>query len=112
MSIVIKLFLFKNIKTETLTNQSATIIITNRNTFQIGYDEWFRIDKKQEGKWIEQEIINKDYIVNALAYLIKGDSNSEHKVDWSNLYGKLSNGQYRLVKKVNEKYISVEFTID
>lgn len=99
------------IKSETLTKEGLTIIIENKNTTKIGYGEWFRIDQKKEKGWQEINIVNKDYAFNALAYIVKGTSKSEHKIDWSKLYGTLDNGQYRLVKKIDENYIAVEFTI-
>lgn len=100
------------IKTGTLTKQGATIIITNKNNYKVRYEEWFRIDKKQNEKWRDVEIINKGHIFNALGYSINGESNAEERIDWSNLYGELSNGEYRLIKKVDGRNITVEFTID
>ena len=39
----------------------------------------------------------------------------EEKIDWSELYGELENGEYRLVKELyinGYNYFSVEFTIE
>ncbi len=100
------------IKIQTLTKQGATITIHNNQTNQIGYDEWFRIDKKQDEKWTEVEIKNKDYQIKALGYKINGKGKAEEKIDWSNLYGTLEKGQYRLVKKIDNRHTAVEFTIE
>ena len=35
----------------------------------------------------------------------------EFKIDWEWLYAKLEPGNYRLLKRVNNKYIGVEFSI-
>lgn len=103
------------IKEGTLTKTSATIIITDENEEPYGYDEWFRVDKKENKKWKEVKPINEDYVVNAIAWLVGDNGKLELKTDWSNLYGELESGEYRVVKKVYDngyKYFSVEFTIN
>lgn len=102
------------IKDGTLTNTGATLIITDNNEKKHLYDEWFRIDKKVDNRWEETTIINYDYIVNAIAFIIGEDGIAEEKVNWKDLYGELQQGQYRLVKRLNGdkySYIQTEFEI-
>ena len=99
------------IKDGTLTPSGATVVLTN----SYGYDRWFRIDKEENGEWKEAETINDSF--TAEAYLTNGNSEVEIPIDWTDLYGTLENGKYRIVKRAfnnlnREEYVSVEFIID
>ena len=101
------------IKDGTLTPSGATVVLTN----SYGYDRWFRIDKEENGEWKEAQTINDNYSFTAEAYLTNGNSEVEIPIDWTDLYGTLENGKYRIVKRVfnnlnKEEYVSVEFIID
>ena len=101
------------IKDGTLTPSGATVVLTN----SYGYDRWFRIDKEENGEWKEAETINDNYSFTAEAYLTNGNSEVEIPIDWTDLYGILENGKYRIVKRAfnnlnREEYVSVEFIID
>lgn len=101
------------IKDGTLTPSGATVVLTN----SYGYDRWFRIDKEENGEWKEAETINDNYSFTAEGYLTNGNSEVEIPIDWTDLYGTLENGKYRIVKRAfnnlnREEYVSVEFTID
>lgn len=101
------------IKDGTLTPSGATVVLTN----SYGYDRWFRIDKEENGEWKETETINDNYSFTAEAYLTNGNSEVEIPIDWTDLYGTLENGKYRIVKRAfnnlnREEYVSVEFIID
>lgn len=101
------------IKDGTLTPSGATVVLTN----SYGYDRWYRIDKEENGEWKEAETINDNYSFTAEAYLTNGNSEVEIPIDWTDLYGTLENGKYRIVKRVfnnlnKEEYVSVEFIID
>ena len=101
------------IKDGTLTPSGATVVLTN----SYGYDRWFRIDKEENGEWKETETINDNYSFTAEAYLTNGNSEVEIPIDWTDLYGTLENGKYRIVKRAfnnlnREEYVSLEFTID
>lgn len=101
------------IKDGTLTPSGATVVLTN----SYGYDRWFRIDKEENGEWKEAQTINDNYSFTAEAYLTNGNSEVEIPIDWTDLYGTLENGKYRIVKRAfnnlnREEYVSVEFIID
>lgn len=103
------------IKENTLTPNGATIIYTDKNNPPYGYSEWYKIEKKDNNEWIDVEVINNDYYFNDMAWELDKNGQFEKNIDWSNLYGTLSQGNYRLVKRVydNEyKYIYAEFQID
>lgn len=103
------------IKSGTLTNTSATVIITDENNQKTSYGQWFRIDKKENNTWKEVDKISDNYAFIALAYNVGEDGTLEMKQDWKDLYGELESGTYRLVKQINDnvtKYFWVEFTIN
>lgn len=99
------------IKEGTLTKTSAIVEIIDKNEEPYGYEQWFRIERDENGEWKELPIINQNHSFTALGYIPKVDETIEMKADWEDLYGELTSGKYRLVKKVLNDYIYVEFTI-
>lgn len=105
------------IKDGTLTKTKATIIITDNNEQHYLYDEWFRIDKKEDGKWRKAEIINNEYSFIAIGYKPDKNGRIELVVDWENLYGSLEKGEYRIIKNAYDNngkkiFLLTEFNID
>lgn len=100
------------IKEGTLTKAGTTVIIKNESESPIGYGEWYRIDKQVNGEWIGIKSKNEDYVFNAIGYELEGNKESEEKIDWTDLYGKLKKGKYRLVKDIGNEYVAVEFDIE
>lgn len=103
-----------SIMEDTLTPTSAKVIIKDTNKEKYVYGEEFFLEKKENGIWVRLTPIVDNYGFNDLGYLV-GDSNKLGMVqDWTNIYGALSKGKYRLVKNVFDngyKYFSVEFEI-
>lgn len=89
----------------------ATVIITDTNQETYVYSEWYRIEQSIDGKWQEVKTVTNNYGFNEMGYL--PDKNNEVKfiINWEHLYGELSLGSYRILKQVNNQYISVEFSI-
>lgn len=101
------------IKEGTLTPNSAIVIIKDNSGQHYSHNKWYRIDKKKNKKWEQLNPINPNYIFESIAYNIKNAGKLEYKIDWSNLYGKLEKGEYRLVKKSSDNaYYLVEFKIN
>ena len=82
----------------------------------LAHGEWFRIDKEENGEWKEVKVINDQYGFIAIGWIIKQNGEFEDKIDWSNLYGQLKEGEYRIVKEVysngNKKELYAKFTIE
>lgn len=99
------------IKEGTLTKTSATVFIEDTNDSPYSYGEWYRIDKKENDDWKELDTINS---VPEIALPMLEYGHIERNIDWTETYGPLSKGEYRIVKRPvgvdNEIY--VEFTID
>ena len=49
---------------------------------------------------------------NLVGYSVDENNKLELEHNWEWLYGELENGEYKLVKEVNNKYFWVEFKID
>lgn len=102
-----------DVKDGSLTRNGVTVIITDTNKEHYSYGEWYRIDKFEVDGWQELEPITDDYAFTDIAWLIGEDNTLEDKVDWSDLYGELEDGRYRLVKRIYDggayKYFSTDF---
>lgn len=69
-----------------------------------GYDEWYKIEKEENGIWIGLNY-NNDYMFKDIARELDRDGVFETYIDWSKLYGELESGKYRLIKRIyNEEY--------
>lgn len=99
------------IKEGTLTNTGATFIITDTTDKNYSYGEPYRIDKKENGKWIEAPKVIEDAFFNEPAY--QPDENNEivREINWEWIYGKLKPGTYRFVTDASDEEISVTFVI-
>lgn len=104
------------IKEGTLTNEGATVIITDKNEKKYDYGRWFIIEKKQNGEWVKLELLNPQDTVYGIAIERGNEEVVEMNINWTEQYGKLSPGEYRLVKSIDDngelKYFSTEFTIN
>lgn len=113
------------IKEGTLTNTGVTVIITGKEDYNISYGEPFWLEKYDSKnnyyKKMDMSGDNCGFILPA--YSVTLNKPRELYQDFSCMYGKLSKGQYRLVKDVDfdsdrpieEKdtyYIWVEFSIE
>lgn len=92
----------------------ATIVIKDTNTKQNTYTDWYVIEKEVNEKWYQLETKIKDHGFNDMAYLPNENNEVKFVIDWEWLYGELSQGSYRILKKVNNgnaEIISIEFSI-
>ncbi len=104
-----------SIKISDVSSTGATVIIKDTNDKPFDYGEWYKIEKEHDGEWHEVKTVIESYGFEDIAYLL--DENSENKemkfeIDWKWLYGELPSGTYRLLKEVNNQYISVTFDIE
>ncbi len=98
------------VKDDTSTRSGATIIITDLNKNK--YDEWYKIEKYTNNEWKNLKTKAENGWLNLPGYLVNDSHILEINVDWESLYGKLGDGRYRLIKRVSDKYIAVEFIIN
>ena len=105
------------IKEGTLTNKSATLVLTNNSDNNIQYGNPYKIEIKKDGEWHK---INAELYFNLSLFQLSANESNEIDLDWENGYGKLAKGTYRIIKEIDyeyeeEKYetfnVVVEFTI-
>ncbi len=92
-----------SIKEGTLTSSSATVIIEEKEDYNIIYGEPFWIEKydSKNNTYTKLDYSDENCAFNLPAYSATPDKPLELKQDWSCMYGKLSKGTYRLVKEVS-----------
>lgn len=103
------------IKKGTLTNTGATLIVINNHKQKYSYNNDLKIYEKKGNKWEEVELKEgKHHFTNTIA-MSNESKICEFTADWSNLYGELKKGKYKLVKRYRiegkEKAVSVKFAI-
>ena len=105
------------IKEGTLTNKSATLVLTNNSDNNIQYGTPYEIEIKKDGEWHK---INVELYFNLPLFQLSTNESKEIELNWENGYGKLAKGTYRIIKEIDyeykkEKYetfnVAVEFTI-
>ena len=105
------------IKEGTLTNKSATLILTNNSDKNFQYGTPYEIEIKKDGEWHK---INVELNFTMPAFQLSARENNEIEINWENGYGKLEKGTYRIIKEIDYEYeegkyksfnIAVEFTI-
>jgi len=107
-----------NIKDGSLTRDGAKLIIKDETNRDNVYGEGYRIDKKENGTWVELKPIIDNYGFNLIGYRVNENNILELDCNWKWLYGSLSDGEYRIVKSTSESgevkqhYFSVSFIID
>ena len=105
------------IKEGTLTNKSATLILTNNSDKNFQYGTPYEIEIKKDGEWHK---INVELNFDMPAFQLLSKESKEIELDWENKYGKLAKGTYRIIKGINYEYeegkyetfnVAIEFTI-
>lgn len=105
------------IKEGTLTNKSATLVLTNNSDKNFQYGNTYEIEIKKDGEWHK---INVKLNFDMPAFPLSSKESKEIELDWENGYGKLAKGTYRIIKGINYEYeegkyetfnVAIEFTI-
>ena len=105
------------IKEGTLTNKSATLVLTNNSDKNFRYGNPYGIEIKKDGEWHK---INVELYFNMPVFQLSAKESKEIELDWENEYGKLAKGTYRIIKGIDYEYeegkyetfnVTIEFTI-
>ena len=105
------------IKEGTLTNKSATLVLTNNSDKNFQYGNTYEIEIKKDGEWHK---INVELNFDIPAFPLSSKESKEIELNWENGYGKLAKGTYRIIKGINYEYeegkyetfnVAIEFTI-
>ena len=106
------------IKEGTLTNKSATLVLTNNSDKNFQYGNPYELEIKKDGEWHK---INVELNFTLPAFHLLPKESKEIELNWENEYGKLSKGTYRIIKGINYEYeegkyksfnVAVEFIIN
>ena len=103
------------ILTDSITNTSVEILITDNNEPDYGWGKSYRIQKNENGSWNDLKTI-RELAFEEIAYILDENNQLKQKINWVNLYGELEKGTYRIVKPVYDNgYIDLysnEFQIN
>ncbi len=94
-----------------VSSSGATVILKDTNEEPFLYGEWYSVEKYDGGQWTEVEPIIENYGFTMIGYIPDENDEVKFEINWEWLYGKLPEGSYRLIKSVDNKYISVSFDI-
>ena len=101
-----------SISISNVSNSGATIKIKDTNTNPYIYGEDYKIQRYENGNWQDIKPIIENYGFNYMGYTVDENKVVTFNINWEWLYGKLTSGKYRIIKYVNKKEISIEFSID
>ncbi len=99
----------------TITRNGATVIITDNNETSFSWNkEIYKIERKYNDVWKELNNTRKEgYDILLLGYVRDENNQYKFEIDWTEIYGTLSDGIYRIVEisAENEIAYSNEFEI-
>lgn len=98
----------------TLFSGGATFEVTNSTGDEAVFGSYYELQRKTgDGQWQPLDyILDKNSIGwESIAYIIKGNSTWEVKINWEWLYGKLAKGNYRLVKNFHFEDYSTTYSV-
>lgn len=90
--------------TDKLTPTGCTLVFLQKDgnvTGQLQTGKWFEIQiKNANGEWIDNSTKDIEISWEDIAYDINKDGITELSLEWESIYGYLSDGHYRIAKKV------------
>ena len=96
------------ILSDTISNTSVEILITDNNVDQYGWGVEFRVQEKVDNEWKDLDYISDDLAWIDIAYELNENNQLTQKLDIEKYYGKLNNGIYRIVKPVYDNgYVDI-----
>ena len=69
---------------------------------ELEYGEDYTLESRVGDGWEELPVLLDDWAVTAVAYTIPKEETAEWSVNWEQLYGRLTPGDYRITKVVND----------
>ena len=87
------------VKTVSSSATSARVKIRNDNSTEVIYGKAYQIQKLVNGSWENMKPIAENIMFPAVGISIFGNTTGHIDIDWTDYYGKLENGKYRIVKE-------------
>lgn len=78
---------------------TCTVILYNNTDTDVGTGVDYLIQRQRNGKWQDVPFVTDDVAWTLPLFVAKSGSRCEYDADWTNYYGKLDKGQYRLIKE-------------
>ena len=96
-----------------LEENKITLTITDNNEVPYSLNDRYKIEKLNNEEWEEVERINpEEVLLIAKKYNLDENNQYNFKINWTNGYGELEEGTYRIVKEFEEDvFYSNEFEI-
>ena len=88
-----------SLKNGSLSNSRATFILKNNTSDLYKYGNDYYIEVYKDGKWKNLEL-KKSLNFDDIAYDLKSNESVQININFEDIYGKLENGKYRVIKKV------------
>ena len=91
-------------------NQGIELSFLNKTDKSIQFGDDYSLEMKQDEKWYSVDYILEDWGFNSMAYMAKKDVPTSWSADWTQFYGVLPQGTYRIVKPVMDFKGAGDFT--
>ena len=102
-----------SIKSGTLTEDGATIVIKDTNKEKFTWIPGYTLEHKVNKKWEEMTVKYPENMISLPNKTLENETGTmEQSLVWSNKYGSLESGEYRVVKESDGIKFYAEFEID
>ena len=93
---------------ESITNTGVTMIITDHNKNPYGWGPGYELLKLvNDEQWIPVDAL-VPLSFHEIAYVLDENNQYEYKIDWTNFYGAVPSGMYKLKKSVyDDGYVDI-----
>lgn len=95
------------------TDHSVDLEVRNGTDLDIQYGDDFLLEKLDEetGTWVPVHWLESEPAYHDIAYRVEKGKNSTWSVDWTDFYGELEPGTYRIVKEVMDFRDTGDYTV-
>ena len=94
------------------TNHSLTLEVSNNTDLTVQYGDYYTLEMFDEeiDTWVLVPYTDSEIAFHDLAYMPKKNEPVSWSVDWTQMYGELNAGTYRIVKTVDVLHETGGFT--
>lgn len=87
-----------------VTDHSLKLELTNETDLDVQYGDDYLLEvlDEESGGWAQVSYLDPDIAFHDIAYPVGKGEVSTWEVDWTDMYGTLDAGEYRIVKKVHD----------
>lgn len=95
------------------TDHSLRLEVKNETDLDVQYGDDYLLEMLDEesGAWASVPYLDPDIVFHDIAYPVRKGKVSTWDVDWTNMYGALEPGEYRIVKKVHDFRGTGDYTV-